>query len=192
MPTEYIDEDHVATGSELVFPNVQSCAAVIAVFNGTMITGGFHLTQSTTPAQVTVLCQHITNTLGASASQVYVIGDVVRSNARGIGGGSTLFNALRTDLGFSGQVRYRQSSASEMRGLAVQLRRNVQLSFVEILVAVPGEWSAGADLMPSDRLYYVRTNNTLIQGTRFGRVPVKSATLNGSVNPIALGSLEIG
>ena len=157
-----------------------------------MTAGGFHLTQGTAPAQVGVLCKHIADTLGANAAAVYVIGDVARSNAKGIGGGATLFNALRTGFGFNGQIRYLQSSLSDMNGLAVQFRRSQTYNLPEIRVAKPGEWTAGPSIMPSDLLYYVRNNNTLIQGTRFGKIPVTSATLKISVNPVALGSLPAG
>lgn len=191
MPTEYIHEDHVATGSDLVFPNVQSCAAIIATFDGTMILGGYHITIGSTAAELTAACQHMTTTMNGNPAQVYVIGNVQRTGCSGVGGGATLFTALRAGLGYNGVVRWWQSSPTDMAGIAVQFRRDATpMHLPELRIATPGQWATAANAAPSDRVRYVRRAGTVAGAARFATMA--TATIQGGVAPWHIGSLDAG
>lgn len=189
MPTDFIHEDHVAVGSDLFFPNVQSCAAIIVMSDGGQLFGGYHITVGSTAQELTAACGHLTATLVGNISQVYVIGNVARQNVSGIGGGATLRDALRVGLNYAGAVRRWQASVEQMRGVAVRIQRNAAPpNAVELRIADPGQWALGGQVANNAGLRRVRRDGQI------AAPPIAtslSAAFNGNQNIWALGGFDV-
>lgn len=189
MPTDFIHEDHVAVGTDLSFPNVQSCAAIIVMSDGGQNFGGYHITVGSTAQELTAACGHLVATLVGNISQVYVIGNVARVGVSGIGRGATLRDALRAGLNYAGSVRRWQASPAQMHGVAVRIQRSaVAPHNAELRIADPGQWALGAESANNAGLRRVRRTG-LIAVPQF--VTSLSAAFNGNPNIWMLGGLDV-
>ena len=186
MP-EYIHEENVTFGQDLIFPNVQSCAAVIVVTNGDQRFGGYHITRMSTAGGLTAALQHITGGLQGAVSDVMIIGNAWRLNASGAGANGKLANLLKAGLNYAGKVRVHQSTADHLNaGIAVRISRAAGGGqHPELRINFPGTWVMGPHVANGPDLRRARPAG--IGPTQFATYA--SANLN-VVNPTALLSLE--
>ncbi len=107
-----LDEDHCGVDTDLVYPNVQSCTAlVIGTTGGTL--AGMHLTVGTTAAQLRAAAAALKDSLVGAPDSMVCIGNLsaFKTPSGGLVFPGTLRQALRDAFGAICNVEYFDSSA---------------------------------------------------------------------------------
>lgn len=188
MPTQYIHEDHVTVGDDLLFPNVQSCAAIIVQTTLSTEYGGYHTTVASSYFELRAACAYMISRLEGAVSGIYVIGNYARTSASGGGANYTLGSTLKGVLDAKCDVLYLQSLSAWMTGgIAVHVTNpQMRPGPPEVRVAPPGSWMPAAVAPVDANMRRVKSSD----GAVMPRSPQPTATIPKAPDPWALASLE--
>ena len=189
VPTQYIHEDHVTVGDDLLFPNVRSCAAIIVQTTRSTEYGGYHTTVASSNFELRAACAYMISKLEGAVSGIYVIGNYARTSASGGGANFTLGSTLKGMLYANCDVLYLQSlSAWITQGIAVHVTDpKMRPGPPEVRVALPDRWTPAAVAPVDANMRRVKSSG----GAVMPNLPMQqTATIPEAPKPWALASLE--
>jgi hypothetical protein len=189
---EFLNEDYVTIAAELIFPNVQTCCAVIVSAVGVNNLGGSHITLFTSKNELDRVTLYLRTEIGGAIDCVYLVGNVLGRPGHSQAGVDTLMElktVLQTGLGYAFAVKYHNTGPN--LGTAVRAWRDPVNNTVRLAVSPPGNWVAAANVAPAMGMLLIRESiaasmdgnaGTKLKVTRpAGTVP--SCTINAE-NPV--------
>lgn len=191
MP-EFLNEDHLTVAAELIFPNVQSCCAVVVTAKGVNNLGGYHLTYITTRREFDRAMLQLKTDLGGPVDGVYLVGNVLGrpgNNRVGLDSLADLKAAIRDGLGYAFGVAYDDTGISV--GTAVRAWRDAGSNQLRLAKSTPGNWAAAANVVPGAGMLAVKESiaaamdgnpGTKLRVVRSASVP--SCTINAETEII--------
>ena len=116
-----LDESYVSVNDGLVFPNVQSCMALILRGSPQGQVAGYHTTIATSREELQAIAGVIKAQLGQGFSELYLLGSVsMRATSPSVAPESRfrrpLIVLLRTVFNYPGQIRYFDTSSVNKTG----------------------------------------------------------------------------
>ncbi len=111
-----LDESYVSVNDGLVFPNVQSCMALVLRGSPQGMVAGYHCTIATTREELQAIAGPVTAQLGRNFSELYLLGSVsLRKTGQSVAAESRfrrpLKRLLREVFGYDGVIRYFDTSS---------------------------------------------------------------------------------
>jgi hypothetical protein len=190
---EFLNEDYVTVAPELIFPNVQTCCAVVVSATGVNDLGGYHMTMYTKKREFDRAVLHLKTEIGGAVDGVYVVGNVLGrpgNQCPGLDSLMELKSAMQTGLGYAFDVRYHDIGANN-QGTAVRAWRDGATNQVRLAISPNGSWVAAPHVVPMMGMIYVRETMAAAMDGNTGtklRVTrplgtVKACTINAE-NPI--------
>jgi hypothetical protein len=169
MP-EFVNEDCAATATELIFPNVQTCCALIVTSTLNNSIGGYHVTLFSPKWDVDRALLFLKDALGGNVDGVYMVGNVLgRTNLpEGLSYAHPLKQTLTAGLGFNFGVKYRDTGSNH-NGVAVRARRDPANNVLRLSYSTPGNWVAAPNVAPGPGLVQVRSTIAAAMDGNTGR-----------------------
>ena len=157
MP-EYLHEDYVTIANDLVFPNVQSCCALVVTTTQNNRLGGLHFTVGTTKSEMDRALLHIRTELGGTVDGVYMIGNI--DGRRGITKAGMAYpgplrDTVRAGLAYGFGIKFHDIGANNP-GVAVSAWRDGAGNVLRLSLAANGGWAPGPKVIPAPGMYRVR------------------------------------
>lgn len=149
MP-EYLHEDYTTFALDLVFPNIQTCCAMVVTTTQNTLLGGFHLTTATKPAALARVLSQLKTLLAGSIEGVFLVGNVQGRTAcaSGLNYAGPLKAAIAAGLGYSLGVKYHDLGAGNP-GSAVHAWRDPGRNTLQLSNTPNGSWAPGALVQPA-------------------------------------------
>lgn len=145
---EYIMEDYAAFGAELVFPNVQSCCAVIVAQKHAGNIGGYHLTIATANVELDGALAYL-NANVPNIDYVCLVGNVkgrsAITNRPGMDYAAPLKTTINTALNLNANIYY-HDHGNNYPGAAVRVFRDPINNKLRIYYSGHGNWNAAASV----------------------------------------------
>lgn len=193
MP-EFLNEDYVTIAAELIFPNVQTCCAVIVSAVGVNNLGGSHITLGTTKNELDRVALHLRTEIGGAIDCVYLVGNVLGRPGNSEAGVDTLMQlrtVLQTGLGYAFGVKYHNTGPNP--GTAVRAWRDPMNNMVRLAMSPPGSWVAAPNVVPAMGMLFIRESMAAAMDGNTGKKlkvtrpvgTVPSCTINAE-NPILI------
>jgi hypothetical protein len=188
MP-DFVNEDYVTIADEVVFPQVQTCCALVvsSTLNGQL--GGYHFTLRTEKVEMDRALLYFKTEIGGNVDAIYLVGNVLQRQAiirEGMGYSAPLKATLSAGLGVGFGIKYFDIGANNL-GVAVRAWRDPIRNLVKLSIAGNGNWAMAANVVPSARMFTVKeVQKVATDYTPFARVRmalprpggVRSCTIN--------------
>ena len=196
---EFVNEDHCVVDTDLIFPNVQTCFALV-VRSTTSMLGGHHAVISTTATEFETAARYMIPYLAGGVDSIYIVGNL-SGRTSAIKDPSTAFpGPLKTVLAkafnYGGTLFYfdvgTKMIANE-KGIAVVARRSSADASLELGFVKPGGWSYTSGAAPAANMFKVRQSDTesfskvtVTQPSSRANAKVGSCQITGTIDKIAL------
>ena len=157
MP-EFLSEDCAATATDLIFPNVQTCCALIVTTTLNNSIGGFHVTLHSPKWDVDRTLLFLKDALGGNVDGVYMVGNVLgRTNLpEGLSYAQPLKQTLAAGLVFNFGVKYLDTGHNH-NGIAVRARRDPANNMLRLSYSAPGNWVPAANVVPGPGMVKIKS-----------------------------------
>lgn len=132
-----LDESYVSVNDGLVFPNVQSCMALVLRGSPQGMVAGYHCTIATTREELRVIAGVVTDRLGANFSELYLLGSIsLRKTGQSVAAESRfrrpLKRLLREVFGYDGVIRYFDTSSVNRIGWVFSVWRDPRTNVTQL------------------------------------------------------------
>ena len=159
--TDFVNEDYCVVSDDLIFPNVQSCTALI-VRGTTGTLGGYHFTVGTHTQQFDAAGRFIVAQLpGQAVDAVYLVGNLSGRTPAVAKDSATAFSAglktvLAKALGYANSIFYFDTGpVAGAQGNAVVARRNGGTGALELSLVGQNGWSAAPSVAAPANMFRV-------------------------------------
>jgi hypothetical protein len=192
MP-EYLNEDYATIAGDLVFPNVQSCCAMVVTTTQNNSLGGFHLTIGTKRDAFDRVLSQLKTMMVGTVDGVYLVGNVLgRGNnvTSGLTYPGPLKAAIAAGLAYGFGVKY-HDIGNNNPGVAVHAWRDPGRNTLQLTISNQGSWAVAGLVQPAPGMVKVVGQDDLLPrtgGPTYSQVSllrppaggVRSCTLNAN------------